>query len=260
MDVHINGIRLHTREYGQGAAVLLIHAFPLSGAMWQPQVEALADDYRLIVPDLRGFGNSEVPPGPYAMETLAEDLAALLDVLGVPQVGIVGLSMGGYVALALLRRYPQRVRALVLCDTRATPDTDEARAGRELNAQLAETQGASAIAEKMLPNLLAPGAAPELRAHLRQIIERNQPQGIAGALRGMAMRPDSAELLPHLSIPVLLLVGAQDSLSPPAEMRTLQQAIPGSQLVEIPGAGHLANVENPAAFNAALGAFLGSIA
>lgn len=256
MEMYANGIKLAYEDQGQGTALLLVHAFPLNSGMWQSQIEAFGDEFRLIVPDLRGFGGSDVPPGPYLMETMADDLVSLLDQLGVEQVVLGGLSMGGYVALSLLRQYPDRVQALVLADTRATADTVEARAGRETNAQLAETQGAGAIAEKMVPNLLNPDARPELQSYLRRIIESNHPQGIAAALRGMGLRSDSSDLLPHISIPALLLVGEQDRLSPPAEMRTLQQNIPGSELVEIPGAGHISNMENPAAFNAVLRTFL----
>lgn len=256
MKTTCNGLTLSYEDYGQGTTILLLHGFPLSGAMWQPQISALKTDFRLIIPDLRGFGQSEVPIGPYLMETFAADLVALIDSLGLEQVILGGLSMGGYIALAFLRYYPARVQALILADTRATPDTAEIKANREANAQLAELHGPSTIVPKMLPGLLSPKASPEMQAQISQLIMENKPQGIAGALRGMALRPDSSDLLAKIKVPTLVLVGAEDSLSPPAELKHLQQAIPGSELVIIPAAGHLANVENPTAFNAALQAFL----
>jgi len=256
MKTTCNGLTLSYEDYGQGTPILLLHGFPLSGAMWQPQISALKTDFRLIIPDLRGFGQSEAPIGPYLMETFAADLVALLDSLGLEQVVLGGLSMGGYIALAFLRHYPARVQALILADTRATPDTTEIKANREANAQLVELHGPSTIVPKMLPGLLSPKAAPEMQTQISRLMMENKPQGIAGALRGMALRPDSSDLLAKIKVPTLVLGGAEDSLSPPAELKQLQQAIPGSELAIIPNAGHLANVENPTAFNAALRAFL----
>ncbi len=259
MEATVNGIKLHYEEHGQGVPVMLVHAFPLSGVMWQTQCAALEGNYRCIVPDMRGFGRSDMPPGPITMEQCADDLAGLLDVLGIERVVLGGLSMGGYIAFAFLRRYAGRVRALVLADTRTAADTEEGRAGRETNAQIAETQGASAIADMMIPILLSPTAPPALQAQMRSMIEDNQPQGIAAALRGMALRPDSADLLPHIQVPTLIVCGQEDTLTTPAEMRTMHAAIPGSQFVEIAGAGHAANLEQPEAFNKALLVFLAGL-
>jgi pimeloyl-ACP methyl ester carboxylesterase len=259
MEAQINGMTLHYHDQGQGTPIMLVHAFPMSSALWEPQLAALAGEARLIAPDLRGFGASEVPNGPYTMETFADDLAALLDQLQIEQVVLAGVSMGGYVAFAFWRRYAQRVRALVLSDTRATADTEEARAARESNAQLAETQGARVIADMMLPNLLSPTATTETQGRVRDIIVNNQPYGIASALRGMALRPDSSDLLPSINVPTLLVVGSDDGLTAPQEMRGLQQRIAGSRLVEIAGAGHLPNLENADAFTAALREFVGGL-
>lgn len=256
MLTQVHDIKLHYVDQGQGSAILLIHAFPLSSAMWQPQIVALAPHFRVIAPDLRGFGLSDVPPGPYSMDLFAADLAGLLDNLGIEQVILGGLSMGGYIAFAFMRHYPARVRALFLADTRANADTSDARVGRETNAQLAESQGAGAIADKMLPALLAPHATPELHAHVRGIIERNQPQGIAAALRGMALRPDSTDLLAQINVPTLFIGGSEDTLTTPAVLHEMHAAVVGSQMVELPGAGHLSNLEQPDAFNAALLTFL----
>lgn len=259
MEATINGVKISYEDQGQGPAVLLVHAFPLSGEMWQQQVFALSRQYRIIVPDMRGFGNSDVPPGPYPMETFADDVAGLLDTLGIEKVVLGGLSMGGYISLAFVRRHAARLRGLILADTRATADTDEGKASRETNAQMVEAQGAGAIADKMVPNMLSPSTPPEQQTYLRSIIERNTPQGIAAALRGMALRPDSSDLLPTIKVPTLVIVGEDDMLSSPDEVRGLHMAIPGSRMVEIGRAGHVANVDNPEAFNRALLGFLQTI-
>ena len=232
MEALVNGGRLAYEDVGAGEALLLLHAFPLSGAMWRPQVAAFQGRYRVIVPDLRGFGASEVREGPALMEQFAADLLALCD---------------------------QRVWALVLADTKAGADSAEAQAAREANARLAESQGAAALADKMIPSLLATTTGAEVRAELRTMIQANPPQGLAAALRGMAARPASFATLAALSVPTLVIVGSEDGLTPPAEARAIQAAVTGSQLVEIAGAGHLASIEQPVLFNAALEAFLLSV-
>jgi pimeloyl-ACP methyl ester carboxylesterase len=259
MEAQVNGIKLHYEDHGQGKAVLLVHAFPLAGAMWQQQVAALKGQYRLIVPDMRGFGASEGTPGPTTMETFADDLAALLDTLGIDKVVLGGLSMGGYISFAFLRRHADRLRGLILCDTRATPDTPEGKENRETTAQMVENEGARAIADKMLPVMLSPAAPDDLKTSVRGLIEQNSPQGIAAALRGMALRPDSSDLLPTIKVPTMVVVGSQDVLSTPKELHGLQAAIPGSRFVELGGAGHVANLENPEAFNDSVRDFLAQV-
>ncbi|GAB4207792.1 MAG: alpha/beta fold hydrolase [Roseiflexaceae bacterium] len=250
--VHVNGLEMHYHEAGEGAPLLLVHAFPLGGAMWQPQLDALSGLGHVIAPDLRGFGQTPLGETPAALEQYADDLAALLDELDIAQTALGGLSMGGYIAFAFLRKYRARVTALLLADTRAGPDSEEGRQGRERNAQLAEREGAGPIAEQMLPRLLAPHAPEELREHVRSIITVNQGAGIAAALRAMAARPDSSLLLPTIDIPTLVLVGAEDALTPPEEARDIHASIANSRLVEIPAAAHLSNLERPDAFNAAV--------
>lgn len=256
METNVNGIRVRYDDVGEGPVVLLLHAFPLSAAMWRPQLEALRGRYRVLAPDGRGFGGSDAPPGLYSMDQLADDAAALLDQLQIPEVILGGLSMGGYVAFAFLRRHRARVRALILADTRAGADSDEGRAKRESNARLAEEQGATPIAEQMLPALLALDAPADLHDELRALIVATNPTGIAGALRGMAARPDSSADLGEITIPTLVIVGAEDTLTPPAEAQRLQAGIAGSSLVTLPGAAHLPNLERPVEFNAALLGFL----
>lgn len=254
--VTVNDIELTYRDEGTGEPLLLVHAFPLSGAMWERQIEGLAPQYRVIVPDLRGFGGSGLGTSAVSMDQYADDLAQLLDQLELEQVALGGLSMGGYVAFAFLRRHRERVRSLILADTRATPDTAEGRQGREQNARLVEQQGPGAIADQMLPKLLSSGAAKSLQAEARRVIEANDRAGIAAALRAMAARPDSTALLAGISVPTLVLVGSEDELTPPSDSQAMHQAIPNSQLVELASAGHLSNLEAPTAFNDAIDLFL----
>jgi pimeloyl-ACP methyl ester carboxylesterase len=256
----INGITLAYTDQGQGLPVLLVHAFPTSSAIWQQQIDALSDRYRIIAPDLRGFGASDAPPGPYPMELYADDLAALLDELAIDQAVFVGVSMGGYIAFAMLRRHAARLRGLVLACTRPQADSDEGRAGREQSAQQTEQQGPTAITAQMLLNLLSDRAPAELRQRLHGIITANSRQGLAGALRGMALRPDSTDLLAQISVPTLVLAGAEDKLTPAASVGTdLHEQIPNSQFAILPDAGHLANLEQPAAFTAELERFLATL-
>ena len=256
MMINLNQIHLSYEEVGTGPTVLLLHAFPLSGAMWHRQVAALRDHYRVIVPDLRGFGKSDAPSGPSLLEQQADDMAALLTHVGVEQAAVVGLSMGGYIAFTFWRRHRDKVVALVLADTRAGADSAEGRVGRESNARLAETEGAAAIAAKMIPGLVAPTASQAVREELRVLITANRPEGIAGALRGMAVRPDATPDLAGITVPTLIVVGTEDGLTPPAEAAQIQQGIAGSSVALVPGAGHLSNLEQPEGFNTALCTFL----
>jgi 3-oxoadipate enol-lactonase len=252
----INGIDLAYRDEGAGQAILFIHAFPLHGAMWDRQIAAFSPHHRVIVPDLRGLGVSARGSGAASLDQHADDVAELLGRLGIEHATVVGLSMGGYIGFALWRRHRQRIAALVLADTRAGADSEEGKQGREKNAQLAEQQGPGAIADQMLPKLLSPGAPAALRGQVRAIIESNDRVGIAAALRAMAARPDSAPLLATIDVPTLVIVGAEDALTPPSEAEAIFNAIPGCRLAEIPGAGHLSNLESPEAFNAQLLEFL----
>lgn len=261
METNLNGIRIHYEDAGAGPAVLLLHAFPLSGAMWRQQAAWLRRRHRVIVPDMRGFGGTDAPPGTYTMDQQADDAAALLAHLGVERAAVVGLSMGGYVALAMWRRHAGLVAALVLADTRAGADSEEGRAGREANARLAEEQGPGAVADKLIPGLVAPAAPQSLRDELRALIVANSRDGIAGALRGMALRPDSTPDLPRITVPTLAIVGQIDTLTPPVEAARINMGVMGrpSYVVEIPGAGHLSALEAPEAFAAALEEFLGRV-
>jgi 3-oxoadipate enol-lactonase len=255
----IGSIELAWQEAGQGTPVVLLHAFPVNRGMWRAQQEALARRYRVITPDFRGHGESSLPEEDSTMERLAVDVRGLLDFLGLERVVLGGLSMGGYASFAFYRRYPERVAALVLADTRASADTEEGLRGREELAALAEKEGAAGVAEQMLPKLLGASTRanrPHVVSAVREMILTTSPAGIVRALRGMAARPASFDLLPKIQCPTLVVVGAEDTLTPPADSEALAKAIPGARLEVIPAAGHLSNLEQPAAFTRALADFL----
>lgn len=243
-------------------ALLLLHAFPLSSAMWEPQFDAL-DGWRLVAPDLRGFRAPDGPPvespGMPTMEELAMDVEHVLDALGMGAAVVGGCSMGGYVAFSLLRQAPARIRGLILADTRAAADSDEAKAGRRKMQELAMNGGPAAVADDMLPKLIGEATRrerPEVGRHVRALIEANDAAAISGALGAMMGRQDSRPLLSSITCPTLILVGAEDALTPLAASEEMHHGIRGSRLEVVPRAGHLSNLENPAAFNAALTRFL----
>lgn len=255
-------------DRGQGLPVLLVHGFPLDHTMWKAQIEALAPPFRVIAPDLRGFGQSSLgeadPQRGISMEQYADELVELLDALGATEpIVLVGFSMGGYIAWQFVRKYAERLCALIQCDTRAAADNNEGRAGRIKMAEKIAEWGSARVAEMMGPKLLsahALTAQPQLMAELRRVVSRTAPAGIAAAQRGMAARPDAAELLPNIRMPTLVLVGAEDVISTSPEMRSIAAAIPGATFVEIPASGHMTTMEDPAAVNGALIAFLKELA
>jgi pimeloyl-ACP methyl ester carboxylesterase len=245
------------QDTDHGAPILFIHGYPLSSAMWQPQLEGVSANFRVIAPDLRGFGASDAPPGPYSMDLLANDCAALLDHLGLTQpVAVCGLSMGGYVAFAFWRKYPQRVNALILASTRALPDAPETAENRLKAATLAEKEGSEAIARAMLPKMLSPVASPELVARVKALMLTASVPGIVGALMGMRQRPDSTPTLPTITVPTLVVRGDDDPFASLDEAQAMCAAIPQARLVRIPGAAHLPNLERPEPFNSAVAQFL----
>lgn len=259
MKIEVNGINIDCRDQGEGLPVIFIHAFPLNQTMWDEQVAALKVACRTITLDLRGFGRSGIGSSAHSIDEMASDVHGLMSVLGIDRAVLVGLSMGGYVSLAFYRNYPASVRALVLADTRAGADGQEARERRIKSAEKAEREGPVAIADDMTPLLLGRtslSTRPDLIARTREMIEANSPAGIAAAQRAMAARRDSTELLGEINIPVLIIVGSEDSLTPPAEAETMNRAIRGSRLEVIQGAGHLSNLEQPRLFNSALSEFV----
>jgi 3-oxoadipate enol-lactonase len=258
--IDIKDATLNVVDRGAGPGVLFIHGFPLDQRMWNAQLDALSANHRLIAPDLRGFGRSSVTEGTVTMEQFADDLAMMLDRLNIQQpVALCGLSMGGYVAFQFLRKYPARVRSLVLCDTRSVADTPEGAAARRQMADKVVAEGTAPVAEALLPKLLhprTPSDRPAVAQAVREMILSTDPRGIAAAQRGMAARSDVTAQLPTISVRTLVLVGQEDAISPLDEMRKLAEAIPGAQFVAVPDAGHMAPMENPAFVNDAIGGFL----
>jgi pimeloyl-ACP methyl ester carboxylesterase len=259
----VNGRQMSYREAGNGTPIVLLHAFPLNSSMWDEQLSFLSKRFHIIAPDLRGFGHSESSGGQYSIDEMAADVASLLQLIGIDSAVLVGLSMGGYVAMAFYRNHPQLVRALVLADTRPGADTPEARDRRHKSAQRAETDGAGAIADDMLPVLLGPTtlkSRPDVVERARRITESNSPSGIASGQRAMAARLDSTELMKSVSVPTLVIVGSEDGLTPAADAEKLRDAIRGARLEVIPAAGHLSNLEQPELFSQAIERFVDSLA
>jgi pimeloyl-ACP methyl ester carboxylesterase len=254
-------MRLAYTDSGAGRPVVLLHGFPLSRAMWREQVSEIGSHYRIIAPDLCGHGESPAPERVYSMDEMADDVIELLDTLAPSErVVLGGLSMGGYVALALAARYPERLRGLILLDTRAAADTSEAARNREASAQaVLAANSPSPVLEAMLPRLFSKttlAQRPERVELIRSVIEGTSPQGIAGALRGMAIRPDRRADLAAIAVPTLVLVGEDDLITPPTEVKAMAEAIPHARLEIIPHAGHMAPYENPSATNTVILAFL----
>lgn len=248
-------------DRGEGRPVVLIHGYPLNRMIWEAQGEGLANHARIIAPDLRGFGESEMVAGTATeISTYADDVRELLDALGISEPAIIaGLSMGGYVALAYLRRYPEHVAALILANTKATADSIEGKAGRDKGITLAGTKGAGAIAEAMLPKVLSPKtytSNPELVAQVNRIMQSATVPGIVGALSAMRDRPDSTDTLLDFSQATLIIAGADDQLMSAADQENMKQAARNSTLITIPDAGHLSPMEQPEAFNKAVAEFL----
>lgn len=240
--------------------VVLIHAFPLNARLWDPQRPALPDGWRLVSPDLPGFGDSTAPAAT-SMDAMARAVLEHMDGEGIDRAVIGGLSMGGYVTLALHRLAPDRFSGMILADTRATADTDQQREGRRAMIETVRTKGPSAIADEMLPKLLGATTQrdrPEVATRVRSVIESNRSDAIAGALEAMMGRPDSTAQLAGISVPTLILCGDEDTLTPPSDSEALHRAIAQSRLVMLPGAGHLSSLETPDAFSKALSTFLQS--
>jgi len=240
--------------------MVLVHAFPLAGTMWEPQLRAAPAGWRLLAPDLRGFGGStDADAGNPSMADYAQDVIDLVRELGLSKVVVAGQSMGGYAAFALLRQAPELIRALVLADTRATADSLEARGNRRSMLALIDREGPSGVAREMPATLLGAGTREQrsdLEATVRRIIKQQSPSAIRGAVVRMMERPDSTALLPSVAVPCLVIVGEEDVLTPPDVARAMAASIPGATLSVIAGAGHLCSLEQPEAFNTAVEAFL----
>ena len=255
----VNGVTLHYVEKGAGQPPLvLVHGFPLDSRMWESQVNALSDRWCVIAPDLRGFGQSKSESA-FTLESLADDLHALLGSIRALPCVLAGLSMGGYTALAYARKYPADLRGLVLVDTKSEPDTPEGKEGRQKMIDLVRKEGSRSVADQMLPKMLAKDAAeqrPQQAQALRRLMEACPPKTIEHALAAMRDRPDRTAELGSIRVPALVLVGESDAITPPAGAEKMAKAIPGAQYVMVRGAGHMSPMEQPEQVNRALRAFL----
>jgi len=257
-------VTLAYRESGSGPPLVMLHAFPLSAAMWEHQYGPLGRVSRLVTPDSPGFGRSPSTQREPSLDVIADEVNDLLDQLGLDAVVLGGLSVGGYVTMTILRRHPERVRAVVLADTKAGADAEAARANRERIAEaMLATGDTAALAEEMLPTLLGkttlqtrPGVVELVRSHIRA----SEPAAVAWAQRAMAARPDSVDTLKNAGLPALVIVGEEDVLTPPAEAEAMASALPNADLVRIPQAGHLSALEHAAAFNDAITSWLSNLA
>ena len=257
MQATIDDRRVGYDSAGGGVPLLLLHAFPLNRTMYAEQAEGLRDIARVLAFDAPGVGRSE--PGPLTIDGIADLAAGLLDALQIPRAVVGGVSMGGYAALAFARRHPDRLLGLVLANTRAAADTEEARKGRAEMALVARQKGPPAIAERMLPKVLGATALKRNRKlveRVREMIESIPGAVIADLLEALAGRADSTPILSQISVPALVIAAEEDTVTPASEAVEWAKLIPGSRYVEIRGAGHLSNMEAPERFNEALGGFL----
>ncbi len=261
--VDIGGATLAVVDRGAGPPLVLVHGFPLDHSMWNEQILVLSEHYRVIAPDLRGFGYSELTHGTVTMNQMADDTAAMLDVLGIAEpVTFCGLSMGGYVAWQFWNRHAARLRGLILCDTRAVGDTPEVAADRHEMAERVLREGPGPLVETMMPKLFAESTVreqPDVVEALRSVMLGNDPIGIAAAGRGMAVREDFTPRLPEIQCPALVLVGQHDAISTPDEMASIARALPHARFVEIAGSGHMSPMERPEEVNRAMAGFLATV-
>lgn len=260
MKAHINGISLSYEDAGSGPAVVLLHGFPLDSRMWNPQREALVSaGFRLITPDLRGFGASDAPDGSYTMSLLADDIVSLMDHLGIRQAVLGGMSMGGYVLFNLLERYRDRASAACFITTRSSADDESVKSGRLALLDAAKKLGAEVVAELCAPALFADGTVREKPGLIRELCDMMVTvdiHGVKGALMAMLERKDYTSLLGGFNLPSLVIGAELDSAIRREDIRLLAEGLPHCELCIIRGAGHMANLEQPAAFNECLLKFL----
>ena len=261
MIVLLDGMEIGYDDGGTGVPILFIHGFPHDRTLWTPQLQGMTAQARVLAVDLRGFGETTVAP-PYSMDQYADDLVGFLDMLHVERAVVAGLSMGGYIAFAMWRRHAQRIRALVLANTRAGADGDEAKERRRSQMALARTQGSNAIADAVLTGMLGKttrARRPEIVSTVHGMISSAPVDGVIGALQAMIDRPDSTDTLRTIDVPTLVVTGDEDTIIPIEDVQSMQAAIRGSSLEVITGAGHLTNLERPAAFNHVVSEFLATL-
>jgi pimeloyl-ACP methyl ester carboxylesterase len=248
---------------GDARVLVLLHAFPLTADMWQAQLEVPPDGWRMLAPDFAGLGGSDDHTREsVSLDDYATDVLAWLDRLGIERVVLAGLSMGGYVALAIARLAPQRLSGIILAYTKASPDSADARAGRGRMLDILSERGAHGVADEMIPKLLGPTTRethPVLATDVRSLVLSNDPEGLRRAILRLRDRRDATPLLGEIRVPALVIVGEEDVVTPPSDAQALQAAIPAATYEAIPRAGHLTNLESPAAFNASLQKFLSTL-
>ncbi|GGU80002.1 alpha/beta hydrolase [Streptomyces albospinus] len=261
--VHSGEITVAYEDEGSGEPLVLIHGHPFNRSMWRPQIDHFSRaGWRVITPDLRGYGDSTVVPGKTPLETYVRDIAGLLDHLGIERFVLGGLSMGGQIVMEFHRLLPDRIRAVVLADTFAPADTDEGRAVRHRTAARLLRDGMDGYAREVLPKMISPGTIarqPAVAEHVLGMMRSTSPEGAAAALYGRAERPDYTGLLPRIAVPAWVVVGAEDAFTPVADARLIQESIPGASLTVVQDAGHMPNLEHPDVFNAGLARFLESL-
>ncbi|WP_447007515.1 alpha/beta fold hydrolase [Saccharothrix isguenensis] len=249
-------------DKGGGLPVVFVHGHPFDRSMWRPQVERLSSRYRVIAPDLRGYGDTTVVPGKTPLSVFADDLFGLLDRLDLDQVVLCGLSMGGQIVMEAHRARPERVRALILVDTSPEAETP---AGREFRYSVAERflrEGMGPYADEVLDKMISPAnvrALPAVAAHVLRMMRGTSPEGAAAAVRGRAERPDYVDSLSRVTVPTLVVVGEEDEYTPVAVAERMHRTIPGSTLTVIPGAAHMPNLERPDEFTDAVERFLSAL-
>jgi len=258
--IEVAGASWNVVEAGNGPVLLLVHGFPLDHSMWEHQLGALSARFRVIAPDLGGFGASLDAGGESTMERFADALAAHLDALAVDEpIAFGGLSMGGYVAWEFCRRHAERLGKLILCDTRAAADSDDVARGRLDAAEHVLAEGSTGFVEAMIGKLFAEQTVrqrPDAVDRIRRVMLGTAAETVAAGLRGMARRTDMTAALGQVAIPTLILCGREDVISPPDEMRSIAAAMPNARFAEVPGAGHMAPLENPRFVNQAITEFL----
>jgi 3-oxoadipate enol-lactonase len=263
MKADINGSTLAYSDRGKGLALVLIHGFPLCRKMWRPQAEALAKTgCRVITPDLRGFGESGLPSGTVTMDVYADDIIALMDHLGIDKAAVGGMSMGGYVLLNLLERYPERVAAPIFITTRAGGDDAAGKARRTALAEACRDQGILPVAEAFRTILFAPETQtdnPELVEEVFGWIDATDPRGAAAGLIAMRDRKDYIALLGSFSQPALVIGADQDQAAPVENSRLIAEGLPEAELCILHGGGHMVNLEQPTGFNEAILEFLAGL-
>ncbi|MCT2592512.1 alpha/beta hydrolase [Streptomyces sp. N2-109] len=261
----IDGISIGYDDKGDldGTPLLLVHGHPFNRSMWQPQAdEFTAAGYRVITPDLRGYGESGVVPGITGLEVFAQDTAGLMDHLGLDRVILGGLSMGGQIVMDFYRLFPQRVTGLIFADTFPAPETAEGKVFRNTMADRLLAEGMDGYADEVIDKMVAPynvATLPTVAGHVLRMMRGTPPEGAAAALRGRAERPDYRDLLTTVSVPALVVVGADDEYTPVSDAEFMHRQLPDSTLVVIEGAAHMPNLERPDEFNAALRPFLARV-